>query len=163
MGGSLIIKRDPVVIGAVLIALVGVLSAWLDWSQGLTGGLIALIGAATAAVQQLNVFGTDKFTALALNLVGAVFALLIGLNVTLPDSLGKAILAGVPIFLSLFARNGVTNRFAPDGSLTQVPTGWALDETSVEPGVGPVAPTADQVYGNKYEAALGHGALDQPE
>ena len=115
--GSIIIKRDPVTVGAVVSALIVILGSQLDWSDVLIAALVGVVTACVGIVQALNVFGTDKFTSLALNLVAAVFVLAAAMAWNIDADLQNAITAAIPILLGLFARNGVDNRFAADGTL----------------------------------------------
>lgn len=114
----IIVKRDPVAVGAAIISVLGFLGAFLDWSPVLTAALIGVVTAGVAVIQAANVFGTDQFTAVAVNLVGAALGCLLAFGLNVADDVQTAILAAVPILLGLFARNGVTNRYGVDGSLT---------------------------------------------
>ena len=87
-------------------------------------------------VQSLNVFGSDKFTALAVNFGAAAIAVFVAWGVPLGDSLQTLILGVVAAVLGLFARNGVTNQYATDGTkATQL---WSRRVTFGGPeGTGP--------------------------
>jgi HAMP domain-containing protein len=159
MGGKLIIKRDPVTIGAVVIALIGVMGGWLGWSPVLIGALIAVVSAVVGVVQALNVFGTDKFVAVALNLVGAGFALAVALNVHLDADLVAAMTAAVAIVLGLFARNGVTNRLSELGGARSSMVAF----TSGTPMIGPITNISYPMADSKSAAAWHPGTAPMPE
>ncbi len=121
MNGSLIVKRDPVTIGAVLISLLGLVGVWADLDPVLTAALVGIVIAGVAVIQSVNVFGTDKFTSVAVNLVGALLAALLAFNLNINEDVQTALLAAIPILLGLFARGAVTNRFSTLGELTAIP------------------------------------------
>ncbi len=117
----LIVKRDPVTIGAVLISLLGLVGVWADLDPILTAALVGIVVAGVAVIQSANVFGTDKFTSVAVNAVGALLAVLLAFNLNITEDVQTALLAAVPILLGLFARNGVTNKLSVNGALTAPP------------------------------------------
>ena len=128
MTGTIILKRDPVTVGAVLTALLALLGVSFEWPAAVTVAAIGVVTAGVAVVQALNTFGTDKFTAIGLNVVGAAIGLVVSLNIEVSDEMQTAIMAVAVTVFGLFARNGVTNRYGPTGQLKLAPVGVAGNE-----------------------------------
>lgn len=165
MNGGLYVRRDPVTIGAAISVIFTMLSVAAHWPLGVQVAGTLVIGAAVAVVQAINVFGTDKFTAVGVNFVGAALGLLLALNLHVPDDLQKAVMAAVPILLALFARGQVTNRFTAMGTerTTSDPVGQLTQEVR-NLGVAEVSPvTASHGGGAGLQAEPDpHGYPNRP-
>ena len=122
----MIIKRDPVTVGVVFTALVLLLGNQLGWPIEATGSVTVLIAAGVAVVQVLNVFGSDKFTAAAVQLVVAGIATFVAWGIQIPDETATLIIGLVVAVLGFFSRNGVTNRHTVDGLELSEPFGTAI-------------------------------------
>lgn len=116
----LIFKRNPIELAGVVNAVIVALGLLLGWDVLVTGCIVAAVTAIAGVVQYLNVFGTDQFTALAINAVGTILTLMVALGFDqLTDEVQSSLLVIVPLALGLFARNGVTNKHTPAGARTK--------------------------------------------